>query len=612
VITVPVLVWLATILGLTFGVGLFTTLGTRTFARRVGFVAKPRAERWHKKPTALAGGVGIFVAFMSTALIVGGPVRLRLLVGATAMFALGFIDDVFQLKPYAKLVGQLVVAAFTVLGGAVLPWTSIVIIDQAISLLWIIGITNAINLLDNMDGLAGGAACIAAVFQAAFFLLQKQQAEAAVAAALAGALLGFLVFNWNPASIFMGDSGALFLGYTLATLATQNTYGRSRALLVTIAAPVLVMLVPIFDTSFVTVVRIMRGRPVSQGGRDHTSHRLVTLGLSERTAVGLLLGVGGVGGLTAVLARLNVMAGVWIGAPLIALTLAFLGIHLARTDRPLGEAAAPNLLSALAAYGYRRRIFEVCLDAVLAMIAVVAAFVLRFDGDIPTDVKRGMGQIFLIVVTAKIGMLYVARCYDGLWRHVSVTDVLRLARAAVLGSIIVFITVGIWLRFHSVSRGALIIDCILFAVLLAGSRLSFRLLRVLLVRNGASKSSGVPALLWGAGDLGEDLARQLLDNPDTGLVPVGFVDDDQLKKGRLVHGLKVHGDSSSLPDLIANGLASLVVVTSARIPPDRVAAMAALLPQGSIRRVRMLFEDVTQPDPRIGALIAPRSEDRHP
>src|SRR5260370_42093225 len=140
---------------------LLLTFVVRGVSRRLGFVARPRSERWHRAPTALAGGVGIFVAFATTALLLGGRSATHLIVGGAAMLVLGLIDDVVHLKPYAKLIGQVSIAALTVLSGATLPWTSIPTVDQAVSLFWFVGITNAINLLDNMDGLAGGVACIA-------------------------------------------------------------------------------------------------------------------------------------------------------------------------------------------------------------------------------------------------------------------------------------------------------------------------------------------------------------------------------------------------------------------------------------------------------------------
>ncbi|HMJ52421.1 MAG TPA: MraY family glycosyltransferase, partial [Polyangiaceae bacterium] len=298
-------VWILTILLVTVALGFTATYMTRAVARSVGFVAKPRAERWHRRPTALAGGVGIFLAFVpAMAYFREWP----LLIGAGAMFLIGLVDDIFQLKPYAKLAGQLLVAGMTVALGPTLPWTPFPIVNQAISLFWIIGITNAVNLLDNMDGLSAGVATVVALFLSIFALQQGQLALAGTSAALAGALLGFLAFNWNPASIFMGDCGSLFLGYSLAILALHQTYGRSRSILIIITAPVLVMLVPIFDTTFVTLTRILRGRPVSQGGRDHTSHRLVTLGLSERVAVTTLMAVSALGGGIALSARVGFRA----------------------------------------------------------------------------------------------------------------------------------------------------------------------------------------------------------------------------------------------------------------------------------------------------------------
>jgi UDP-GlcNAc:undecaprenyl-phosphate GlcNAc-1-phosphate transferase len=586
------LLLLAAIAGATFAFSLLSVFAVRALAHRVGFVAKPRAERWHRKPTALAGGVGIYAAFLAGTLIGGGTLP-WLLVGASAMFVLGFVDDVVHMKPYAKLIGQVVIAALAVVAGPVLPWTSVAIVNQAISFFWIIGITNALNLLDNMDGLAAGIACVAALFQAIFFLIQHQQAEAACAAALFSALLGFLVFNWNPASIFMGDCGALFLGYVLASLAMRSSYGRSRELLATIAVPVLVMLVPIFDTTFVTLTRILRGRPVSQGGRDHTSHRLVTLGMSERTAVSTLIGIGLTGGTVAVLARVGMRSGVWVGAPLIAVALVFLGIHLARTDQPAEVPDRVNLLSSLTAFGYRRRVFEVLLDAVLAMVAFLTAFLLRFDGAIPAPVQQSVARVFIVVVATKLTALYLMRAYDGLWRYAGIRDLLLLGRAAVSGSAAVIVIVGLWLRFDALSRGALVIDGLVFAALLTASRVSFRLLRVLIAPPAAAPDSGsTRVLLWGAGDLGVQIARALSEHLSEGLTPIGFVDDDPKKKGRLVNGLRVHGDCGAIAGLLDSGAANLVVVTSLRISAERIAAVVATVGASRVRRMRLMLEEV--------------------
>jgi len=599
-----IVAWLLSIGGLALALGVVATFITRFVAQRVGFVAKPRAERWHSRPTALAGGIGIFVAFAVPTLLIGGHFRLHLLAGAAAMFLLGLVDDIVHLKPYSKLVGQFAVASLIVATGSILPWTRFLVANQAISVFWIVGITNALNLLDNMDGLAAGVTSLAGVFQAIFFVIQRQYPAAACCCALAGATGGFLVFNRKPASIFMGDCGALFLGFTLAVLAMEQGYGRSRGLLATVAVPVLVMLVPIFDTTFVTLVRLVRGRPVSQGGRDHTSHRLVHLGLSETMAVRTLVGIGALGGTTAVLARLGLTAGVWVGVPLLGIALVFLGIHLARTDRT--EVASFNLLRSVAAFGYRRRLFEVVLDAVLAMVALVGAFLLRFDGIVPPDTAYDLTRAFLIVVATKLVVMYFAHAYDGVWRYAGVRDLLQLARAAALASVCSFLVVALWIRFGSLSRGALIIDGMLFVILVMASRISFRVLRVVL-RDVQEARASTRVLLWGAGDLGEQLARRLLDNPEEGLTPVAFIDDDPLKVGRMIHGLPVSGGCAEIPVLLRAGFAELVIVTTARIAAERTAAMAAQTGADRVRRLRFVLENVIPRAPASARALLPPS-----
>jgi len=204
------------------------------------------------------------------------------------------------------------------------------LLNMALAIFWLIGITNAINLLDNMDGLASGIAIIAAGFLAVSFINTGQLVEAYMLMAFGGALLGFLVYIFNSASIFMGDCGSMFVGFFLASSALVNvTGGRTRSLLPVLAVPILVLFIPIFDTTFVTVLRKLSGRAASQGGRDHTSHRLVALGMSERRAVVMLYGFAGLSGLLALLvqrARLDVSLAAIAGFTIV---LTLIGVYLA-------------------------------------------------------------------------------------------------------------------------------------------------------------------------------------------------------------------------------------------------------------------------------------------
>ncbi|MHB1047644.1 MAG: MraY family glycosyltransferase [Thermoanaerobaculia bacterium] len=261
----------------------------RDFARRRGFVAQPKDDRWHRAPTALLGGPVLVLASGASFLAVRRDADPGLLVswllGAVLLSLVGLVDDLRELRPATKLVAQACAALLPIQAGLTVPG-----LPQALSLpialLWIVGITNAFNLLDNMDGLAGGVAAIAGAF-----LVARGAGESDVpvaAAAVCGAALGFLLFNFNPASIFMGDSGSLFLGYSLGTLSLLDVGVRPLGGLPILAVPLLVLAVPVFDTTLVTVTRLLHGRSPSRGGRDHSSHRLVALGLSERHAVVLL------------------------------------------------------------------------------------------------------------------------------------------------------------------------------------------------------------------------------------------------------------------------------------------------------------------------------------
>src|SRR6266852_2017407 len=368
-----------------FALALALTPVVRVLARRWGFVAKPKVDRWHKKPTAMMGGVAIWLAVTGTYLVLVPHTKQGwVVVGAASfLFFVGLIDDWLQVKPYQKLVGQVIGAAIVVNYGLVLPWTRSLPVNMLITIFWLIGITNAINLLDNMDGLATGISAIASCFLTFNFLTGGQMTEAVMMAVFAAALLGFLIYNSNPASIFMGDSGSMFIGLFLAGAALINVSGgRSRSFVPVLAVPILVLFIPIFDTTFVTILRKLSGRAASQGGRDHTSHRLVALGLSEKRAVWMLYGLAALSGLLAVMVRSakSDVSLALIAAFTLALTL--LGVYLAGVkgydEVEQAVAAGEKPFAFLVDFSYKRRIFEVLLDIVLIMLAYWAAYAVKF------------------------------------------------------------------------------------------------------------------------------------------------------------------------------------------------------------------------------------------
>jgi UDP-GlcNAc:undecaprenyl-phosphate/decaprenyl-phosphate GlcNAc-1-phosphate transferase len=580
-----------------FVLALVLTPLVRLLARRLGFVAKPKTDRWHKKPTAMMGGVAIYLSVIISVLFFTPQTTYSfvILLASSFLFFVGLVDDVIHVKPYQKLIGQVLGSAFVVYYGLSLPWTGSLLVNMALAIFWLIGITNAINLLDNMDGLASGIAIIAAGFLALSFVSTGQYEEALMLVAFAGALLGFLVFNSNPASIFMGDCGSMFVGFFLASSALVNVSGgRTRSFLPVLAVPILVLFIPIFDTTFVTVLRKLSGRAASQGGRDHTSHRLVALGMSERHAVWMLYGFAALSGLLALVvqrSRLDVSLAA-IAAFSIVLTL--VGVYLAGVKvYDTDEAAAfkdKPLYAFLVDVSYKRRIFEVLLDVVLIILSYWGAYAINF---VPGSTAW---QLFIrtlpVLVFVKMSVFLAMGVYRGLWRYTSVGDLIVFLKAVAISSVASLMVVLFAFRFEGYSRAVFVIDGVLMFLFLAGSRMAFRLFRQMLPAN--SWHDGKRVLIYGAGDGGELLLRELRNNSELHLSPVGFLDDDPSKSGKVIHGLKVFGSNGDLSQVCEQQGVDEIVISSLKMSGQRLDEIVKTCTerQIAVRRMRIVIEEL--------------------
>ncbi|MFN2251391.1 MAG: MraY family glycosyltransferase [Anaerolineae bacterium] len=260
----------------------------RRLAWRVGVTDAPSDRKVHQQPMPLLGGLAIYAAVMVAIVAFGERQEVAqlagILIGATLVSFLGLWDDRRPLPPSLRLLAQVGAAAVAVASGVQVLLFGVPIVDAAISVLWIVTITNAINFMDNMDGLAGGVSAVAAGYFLLLAVANDQQLVAPLAAAVLGACLGFLYYNFNPASIFMGDGGALFLGYVLACIGIKLRFP-GQSYYVTWLVPVLVLAVPLFDLGLVLISRGRRRvNPFTTAGTDHLSHRLTRLGLSQREA----------------------------------------------------------------------------------------------------------------------------------------------------------------------------------------------------------------------------------------------------------------------------------------------------------------------------------------
>jgi UDP-GlcNAc:undecaprenyl-phosphate GlcNAc-1-phosphate transferase len=557
-------------------VSLGGTLLCERVARRARLVAHPREDRWHRENVPLLGGVAIMLgvavvgAGMGTDLARFGP----LLFLAVVMGGVGLVDDVKALPPQTKLAAQIVVAAILIQLGTVLRLTPFPVVNLFLTLFWVVGITNAFNLLDNMDGLAAGVAALTAVFRLAFFLIEGDRDGAWMMAGLLGAVGGFLIRNYPPAKIFMGDAGSFFLGFFLSGVSLVSDAAHTRGVTAVLVFPVLLVLVPILDTTFVTVTRLLTGRPMSQGGRDHTSHRLVALGISEGRALALLLGISAVSGLVAVLSYRYGFAHSIVLLALLVVGLALLGVHLSRAQVVAPQISRPEgpAMRLVTDFPYKRQVATLVIDVVLIVVAYYAAYLLRFEAAF--EAERAM---FLRSVGPVLGLQVLALAasgnYRGLWRYTSVPDLLHLLRAVSLGVGASVLYLVLTTRFEAFSRAVFVLDWLLLVVLLGGSRVGFRLLGERL----RPRSAGLRrALIYGAGDGGALTLRELRNNAALRREVVGFLDDDRGKRGTRIHGLPVLGGLEMAEEVLAAQAVGEVIVASEKIPPERVRRLEAM------------------------------------
>lgn len=286
---------------LAFFVAFSATPFVKRLAYKIGAVDVPKdSRRMHKTPKARLGGLAIFFGFLVSILIFTDlPLPLiGILIGAVIIVVLGIFDDILALGPHFKFIVQTVAAVCPVLFGVVIERISVPFfisesgvvelgwLGYPLTVLWIVAVTNALNLIDGLDGLAVGVASISSLTLLCISLMQENDLVVIITASLSGACLGFFPYNFNPAKLFMGDTGALFLGYILSTVSVLGLF--KGYAVISVAAPILILALPIFDTGAAIVRRLMHHRPIMSPDRGHLHHRLIDLGCSQKQAVGII------------------------------------------------------------------------------------------------------------------------------------------------------------------------------------------------------------------------------------------------------------------------------------------------------------------------------------
>ena len=280
----------------------------KKIALQTGYLDHPLDIKAHAHPTPLLGGVSIYIAFMvglfTTVKLSEDSKLIGIIVGSTILLIVGLIDDRLGMIPELKLLAQFLAAIAVVKSGVRIEFLHNYYINVVVTYLWIIGITNAFNLLDNLNGLSAGIACISSLFLGATMCMDNRFEIAALSFALAGSCLGFLKHNFPRAHIFMGDTGSLVIGFLLASLVLLGSWN-SADFTKSVAVPLIILAYPIFDTTLVSVMRILEGRSIFQGGKDHSSHRLALLGLRKKRAVLVIYAICFALGLSALIVRVS-------------------------------------------------------------------------------------------------------------------------------------------------------------------------------------------------------------------------------------------------------------------------------------------------------------------
>ena len=409
-------------------------------------LARPRADRWHERATPVGGGVGIFtglVAAISAGLltddVAGSSELYGILAGCTILFAAGLLDDRFSLGPLTKIAAQASAVAIVIASGVSVRLVENDYLATGIAVVWLIGVTNAFNLLDNMDGLAATLAAIAAgYFAIDAVTIHPNDTVLLLSLGVCFACIGFLPFNvrpGRPAAIFMGDSGSQVIGFALASLGLYASWNVAGTTVATLLLPILILAIPIFDTALVTIVRLLEGRPIYQGGLDHTSHRIVYRGLSERRALVLLAVISAALGGTSL--AYNVLDNSRIALAGVLVTFALLvqfATIIGDVDRRAAVAArGPRLLRTFVVH--RRRLIEVVVDAALVCASFLAAYLLVVEGSGTINQRHIFSTTLPVLLAARYGSFIVFGLYRSVWRYAGARDAANVIAAVTVSGL---------------------------------------------------------------------------------------------------------------------------------------------------------------------------------
>ena len=585
----------------------------RALALHIGAVDHPGGRKIHQTPTPRLGGVSVMLAGTLTVVaglgldqVLGGVLGLNpgvwfsVLPGGGIILLVGIWDDLHPVSAGVKF-------CWIAIGAGIALWLGIRFehvslfgsssihlgaLSLPLTFLWIVGITNAFNLVDGLDGLAAGLAIIAAGTSAAILLLHGETQTSLLLAILLGALLGFLPYNFNPATIFLGDCGSLVIGYTLAVTSVMTVQKRATAL--AIVTPLLVFGLPMIDTLLSMARRLISRLQVLQSTKAplkerirgaksmfepdqrHIHHRLLALGFSHRNTVLVLytlaLGLSSMALLSVLAHHRNT------GIILITVGLAtYIGLRKLGYDE-IACLRTNTLLRWYESLTFNRLFFVGFIDLTLTTAAYWGAFVLHYDLPWRPDLTTWYRGTFPLVLGVQLACLYVLGLYRGVWRAAAICDLIRIVAVVPIAVALSYIVAVVSLPPVEPLRFFLL-DALLLSALMVGTRSTYRVLDYM---QECAHVTGEATLIYGAGRGGQRILRELRRHPALGLCPIGFLDDDPRLQGRVVHGLPVLGSISGLRSILEGQPISCLIVSSSTIKRDHLGQAISICQQWRI------------------------------
>ena len=608
-------------------VSLLITPVVRSVSKKLGAFDLPGERKVHYKPIPRLGGFSIFVTF-NLILIISSQIDFfffppnflekinfpLFLVASTVMFGVGAADDLRRIPPAIKFFFQIVAALIIALACVKiqtisLPFGSIQlgIWSIPVTVLWVVAITNAINLLDGLDGLAAGTSFIVCLAMFGISLFNQDIGIALTSIILAGSILGFVRYNFHPASIFLGDSGAYFLGFVLSVFPLLG--GLKGTTTFAILIPILALGLPIMDTGLSMLRRLLKslhilevdsdknvvkfffldGWTMFKADRDHIHHRLLEMGFTQKKAVIFLyvisLILGGLAFSSVYFKNINYalfLTTIGIASYIGVRKLGYSEIEILRNGKllPLFDAPVVNI-----------RILRFFVDMSFIVLSYYLAFLLRFEGALEPAIKEYCLETIPLVLSIKMGVFYLSGLYKGAWRYTSVSEVIKMLKAVMLGCFASALFLWAIPGFGVVSLSVLFIDFNLLFFFVTGARSSFRVLEQLHVSNN---HHGKKVLIFGVDKESIQALREFINNPRLDLSPVGFIDEDERNKGKEINGYPILGNLDSLENIIKNHSISEVIITRDNISEVKFDRLCQICNdhQISLRRFQTRLEEI--------------------